>query len=184
MPLNTIRRDRIRRTHMACAKVKPPLSCRSGLMRRSILLGASTPHGSVAKIAPGTVVNQTPCARSNSIRAGSRALRGWRPSATCWCSIGWIRPGATSCCNRRAITPSGAARLRFARRCGPIRSRPRWCGSSRSKAISSRSSVSIVSTIRRSSTSSPILRQRIRCPMRRSAGTPSASVGSGPPRTR
>ena len=65
----------------------------------------------------------TRSAPSNSIRAGPRASRVSKPSATWCCSIGWTRRGAICACSRRAITPSTAAPLRCARRRGPIRSR-------------------------------------------------------------
>ena len=49
-------------------------------------------------------------------------LKGLETAATSWCSTGWTRRGATSCCRRRGIMPSSAAPSRCARRCGPIRS--------------------------------------------------------------
>ena len=51
------------------------------------------------------------------------ASRASRPSAMWSCCTGWTRRGATSCCRRRAITPSSAAPSRCVRRCGPIRLR-------------------------------------------------------------
>ncbi len=83
---------------------------------------------------------------------GRRAAAASTASATSSCCIGWTGRGATSCCRRRTIIPSVAARLRSARRCGPIRSPFRWRGFFASKATSSRSSASIVSTTRRFST--------------------------------
>ena len=118
-------------TPMGCAPAKSQSNCRRGRMRRSIISAASARLGSGAKTARRTRAARMKSAPSNSIRAGPKASQGSRPSRMCCCSIGWIRRGAISCCNGRAITPSIAALLPCARRRGPIRSRCRWRGFSR-----------------------------------------------------
>ena len=96
------------------------------------------PHPHAVEAARGLPEKSARDGRDCTIVLDPRWSRGpyaaSKPSATSSCSTGWTGRAAIWCCRRRIITPSGAALLRCARRCGPIRSRFRWRGSSASTA--------------------------------------------------
>ena len=146
-----------------CAPAKSPSNCRRGRMPRSITSAASARRGSGAQIVRRTRAARMTFAPSNSIHAGPQAFKVSMLSRMYSCFIGWTRRGAISSCNGRGTMPSIAARSPCARRRGPIRLRFRWRGSCASTATSCQLSVSIASTTRRFSTSSPISPRRIPC---------------------